>query len=1071
LSQNVDNQQLSMKDSDLKLHAHEFEHLVVRLLESQYETKPFVCVTVASKDGGYDGVLRLDVLKAQALTHYSLVEAKLRSSRELELAAIGKSIVVAYNASANALYIATNRRFAPQALKQLSLFQWKTNLRIVLLDGGVLSAWVRRERSNLGTFDAELLDFIADAEPRDRRVLEYIDPDDETPIQTHVSTTARLPRYEVESGWDGETLARNELRPTTEPRAEHELPILVGKSRTDAVRRIAGLLAVERGVVQVSGAAGSGKSFFVRHLRRELAGRGMPSTLISMTGVTTRRVYFLRVLAALTGVNVEALAAEEGSEGVEALLSTFSDDARPSERQAVAAILASGEGDPFREKPDLQVDLVTRYFAALARKVSHTQILMYENLEHSTREVLDLLRNTTRRLVAAGVSTVFEARRFGEAGVARDAGALDEQRLSPEEWGVVLSVLHDTADLERYEVPELTDTEAIALIEDHWPGFGAERAMVIVRSVGRTPLFIESALNWLHASDAVQGIATARVVADLERFFEGISPTRISQLFRKQLHLWWDRYEDVFAAASLLNGQLPIDALEALATGESVDGWQVARELVRTRLFELDPSVDAVRVVHNLIGDELERLFQTGPAAGDGRYSPNEYLIPLRRVARTLLPRLEAICGEEQASLKAPLFLGAAGQWPEALGRAEAAIRSEQQRRAWTNVSSLSLFALRASQYVPSEDEHNRRRLHVLLNLLDAEKHRGRLALDVNAGHVAEVEERLWATPLLRQTPEGRAALTAGFLRAADHHFAREEFDLTLTAALEAEALTLAHPGEISDADSARTFHMHGLALKGLDRREESFRVYDEAVKRFPDVPFLRNEQRANLAAFNLMTNPALARGFFLEILDARREEPDARKLHVLVDVAMAEFLMRKYDSARTKADAARELADDRRSFLEAARARNILGCCAWVEERLEDADLLFDAGCFAAERALTKRYLWRIRVNRAGTAWERKRPDIALANATMAEAMITRPRMKAIGAFTAGLNLAQSRWYVALVAIGAIYLQADSEEYRRFLSRVPIASLAVDCPNAAKRKARFRGTTHVHARRIMITG
>src|SRR5206468_2050015 len=104
----------------------------------------------------------------------------------------------------------------------------------------------------------------------------------------------------------------------------------------------------------VSGAAGEGKSFFVRHVRHELAARGMASTLVSMTGVTTRRMYFLRVLAALTGANVESIASDKGPEGLDAFLATFSEEGHPSERQAVAAVLGSSAVDPFHEQGDLR---------------------------------------------------------------------------------------------------------------------------------------------------------------------------------------------------------------------------------------------------------------------------------------------------------------------------------------------------------------------------------------------------------------------------------------------------------------------------------------------------------------------------------------------------------------------------------------------------------------------------------------------------------------------------------------------------------------------------------------------
>ncbi|HET8799046.1 MAG TPA: AAA family ATPase [Thermoanaerobaculia bacterium] len=1068
-----DNDQLSMDEETAKRLARPFEELVVRLLESQYAHTPFVCVTVASHDGGFDGVVRLNVLQAQRVEHLSLVEAKLRSSRELELAAIGKSVVIAYNASANALYIATNRSFAPQALKQLALFQWKTNLRIVLLDGGVLSAWVQRERAALRDFDAELLDYVAQSEPRDRPVIEFIDPYDETPVQAHVSTVARLPRYEFHAGWDGASLAPNELRPAGDPRPPAELFPLIGASRTAAVARIAGLLEQERGTVLVSGGAGAGKSFFIRHLRREIAERGMASTLISMTGVTTRRMYFMRVLAALTGANVELIATDEGPEGLEALLSTLSDEARPSERQAVAAILASTAIDPFHEKPDLCIDLITRYLERLALRAVRTQILFYDNLEHSTREVLDILRHTTRRLVRAGVSTVVEARRFGEAGMATERDALDQQRLSPEEWGIVRKALEEAADIEHYEVADLTDVEAVALIERHWPGFGAERAAVIIRSVGRTPLYIESALHWLQVSHAVEGSAGARVVVDLETFFERISPTQISLLFRKHLDLWRRQHEPVLAAASLLDGQVPFRALAALYPGTDIDA--TARALIRTRLFELDPNDDAVRTVHNLLTDELENLFGTGRHIEDGSPREPDALVALRRVAKSLLPELEAICGADRARLKGPYVLGAAGQWSDALRTAEETMRAEAERREWTNVSALGAFALLAAERpLADERERNQHRLQILLDLVRSEQRRGRVALDVNARHVEELATRIRTTPLLSRTPSGRQTLVHGFLLAADHYYAREEFEHALAAAVTAEEIGTSHPSDIADDIRARAFHLHGLALKGLDRREESFRVYAEAVARLPNVAFLRNEERSNLAAFNLMTSPRVAQRYYAEILAARQDEPDARKLHVLVDVAMAEFLMKQYASARRKAELAREIADDQKSYLEAARARNILGCCAWVQRDVPEADLLFAAGCFAAERTLSKRYLWRIRVNRAGTALEGKLPDVAHAVARAAEDMITTPRRIAIAHFDAAPDLLRSRWYVALIAIGSIYLRIDPAEYRAFLDRVPIAALAIDCPSAAKRQYRgdvFDGTTHLHAKRIMITG
>jgi hypothetical protein len=114
------------------------------------------------------------------------------------------------------------------------------------------------------------------------------------------------------------------------------------------------------------------------------------------------------------------------------------------------------------------------------------------------------------------------------------------------------------------------------------------------------------------------------------------------------------------------------------------------------------------------------------------------------------------------------------------------------------------------------------------------------------------------------------------------------------------------------------------------------------------------------------------------------------------------------------------------------------------------------------------------MRVNRSGTALERNDKPGALASALTAEQMIVRARADLLRTFARHPAYRQSRWYVALVALGSYYSDIDTREYREFIERIGIAVLEEDVENAVARlftAPPFQQTKHVHVGHIMITG
>jgi hypothetical protein len=66
-----------------------------------------------------------------------------------------------------------------------------------------------------------------------------------------------------------------------------------------------------------------------------------------------------------------------------------------------------------------------------------------------------------------------------------------------------------------------------------------------------------------------------------------------------------------------------------------------------------------------------------------------------------------------------------------------------------------------------------------------------------------------------------------------------------------------------------------------------------------------------------------------------------------------------------------------------------------------------------------------------------------------------------------------QSRWYAGLIAAGVYLSRIDVHEFDAYTRELAIPTLANDCLDASAgtyASPAFTGTTHVHARHIMIT-
>lgn len=1063
----------------------EFENLALEMVENGFRVKPDVVrVTRPSKDGGIDGDIRTILADglAGSIQHRTLVEAKLRAQAGgVGLRTVAATMIVAYNEAAQSLFLVTNGNFTEQALGQISIFLAKTNLAVRLVDGRTVAGWVRRNLGRLEkSYSADLLDLLvlqkgeSDAEQQ----LEYRGRE----VLRNWHKRGRLfdpPTVKVRTGWRNDGQMADCLATLEWPDArgnEANLSPLVGQRRRDTVQRLVRTLDAQKGVAILAGPPGVGKSIVVDHLVAQSA--RSPEELFSFGFVDvgrsiTSRGLFLDTLAACSGIDYRIIYSDS-SDAIDPayLVGRIAGEETPEiVKTAVVSVLQeSTQG--FQQARDLSYPALLDFLGEVAAPHAERRrtTIVFQELNRASSECLEFLVKVVARLEASGMRVVVELRDRGNvpSSVSRSEKG-DLEILTLREWeGFVQSFLRlQTCGV--YKVEPLNRAETHEYLEELLPGLGPERAEVVRARVGGIPLHLKSAAVWLEAEGVVDRHGgELPVVEQLERFFEGIRPDQVESLFDQLIEAWWDRpsypLRNYLAAAALLDGRLDIQVLQLLQEEESLD--RVAERLLDSTLFAWSRQVqDQLEVSHDLLRERISQF-------------ASRQRLAQRQVAKRLLPHVEEIWGDPmQQELRKVDLLDALGRWPEVQELSYRVGTELSEAREWTSASkylSLAHEALRKlSQREPTGGpDRSRQETEILSALLNVDVKRRRIGLNINEGRLDALDVLLAHLRGELESAHWQELSLRTLLFRWNHHFLREEFASAASLAEKAREFVVAHEGSIPSDLAGQAWNALGLSYKVLNQRAKSMEIFDEALERFPDSKRVRGERLSNLAAFALRDDPSRALKLYEEILAGDGGEED---LHTHVDVAMASFLMGEYRKARAAGEEALRLAADRGVAAQEARARNILACCLWAGGQVDEAHSQLDLASVAAERTMFRRYLWRIRVNRSGTAWETGRAGDAYSLARSAEDDILLPREESFGEMEDSSEHVTSRWYAALLAIGERYWRMEAkDDYRRLCDRVHLPRFETHLgawTGGDPVPEVFSGTTHLHSGRIMITG
>jgi len=996
-------------------YSRSFEELSRLMLAEQLGiSEDSIVLTQAQHDGGKDGLHHFTFgnVFGQELGFDWVFEAKLRAPpKNAGLDTFAKAMVVAFNDMCHGVVLTTNRLFTPQCVEQAGQFQARTGLKVLYVDGPKISRWIRHKFESLRAqnYDEEFLQNLLWDQELEAKLSASI-PDTitvSTASEWSSPLQVRLNKYNVHD--EACLVTCVEIQPVASQPVD--LVDIIGQERRQIAERLAQSLQENSGLHLLWGEGGVGKSAIIGHAIAMTSPDNPTVVSLSLKQHLTSRTLFLALLKDLLGLDVSMALSEGDSTSAIDLLADLVGRTTASRQEIEATVraLTADTGD-FIARHDLNHTILLTLLKRLLEKRGHNQesvpsvITILHELHYAKSEVLDFLSQLIPILLNFGVRVLLEARNLDPHDGISD-------------WDAFSYAMRNMAEFEE-TVPVPSNTDARNHLLSLLPGLGVERADFILERVGTVPLFLETAADFLIKKKAVViHDGRASVVENLELFFEGITPPKAQILLRLTIEHWARdaQVRDLLLGASLLDGVLSTHAAEHLV--EDVGQVETMMDaLLHSNLFNVAPTHDRIHTRHSLISSELERYAKDTPFA-------------LARVAKRLLQNIGdiAIAPLQRTSKEADLC-AAAGMPDRAADlayRAGGAFWQQHQLNQASRYLKLAYTQLSIITHTGGNESSAHRRWDCLFDLLDLLDQRYRLGNQQNADLLVQAQA-VWDDAdiiALGLKPVDRLTylLRSGYILWRKCH----------TQELFADAENLGRKllqlveqaGVVQNVSSdvvGNALSSLGITLKARTRPEESRQAFAHARQLFPNSVNLEVQHHSNEAALYLGEVPQQAYEHYVSILELTSPASPyfLAHLHAKVDKAMAEFLSRDYEPARSSAMDGEEMAASNGIAAQTARALNVYGCCEWLDGNTTSAYRRFYQATLDAERSFSDRFLWRMRTNLASVALAAGHKDEAMKNASSAAERILSPRREN---WPDTGKLVKTRWYHALVQCGAV--------------------------------------------------
>jgi hypothetical protein len=500
--------------------------------------------TVDSHDSGYDGIWIIPS-DDKALYRKILMEAKYRESQSsLPLSDCAKAIIIAFNSSANKLYIATNIELAPQTKKEIKNFNKRTALAIVSVDNIKLKNYIHNNKSYL--------------------------------VKACKTSEARLSNLEnkIISLSTQETHQLNNVLTRT--------TCLLDAQREELISNIVKEVCISNSKFILSGTEGIGKSVLIDKICDELQKKKFDTQKIDLSLCTSSRILYLKVLEAVWGVSLDAVLEDTDLNTYIDKLIAIKDCVDSDISNAVKHILVMDIYE-YEGANDIYRHYLLKYLNAMLQDKSdfiHLAVI-FENVDSLSIECIDFLLELIDQMKKNGIRILLELR--------EPFFLMDDIKRSNDYYKIIKK------NALVYSVEPLSDDVIYKLIRKYIK-MDTDSCKQFSDILENNPLKIKNALEYLKQTSVKVNVRKLNKMSDEEREIfwneQGIDPNRetVSLISRYRTNSFISEFLEM---ALLLNGEIPYPLLK--------DYWEtltdeISEFAINSRLFKL--KSDSLQCVH-----------------------------------------------------------------------------------------------------------------------------------------------------------------------------------------------------------------------------------------------------------------------------------------------------------------------------------------------------------------------------------------------------------------------------------------------------------------------------------------
>ncbi len=490
-----------------------FESVAYEYVSQLYEKAIESKHTADSHDSGYDGIWFIPS-DNKMLHEIIMMEAKFRESQSsLPLSDCAKAIIIAFNSSANKLYIATNIELAPQTKKEIENFNKRTALAIVSVDNVKLKNYIHENKS-----------YLVKACETNEILL--------TDLENKIVS---LP--EQVTSPKNKTLTKDIC--------------LLDKQREELIENITKEICISNNKFILEGPEGIGKSILIDKICDGLQKKGFDTQKINLSLCTSSRILYLKVLEAVWGVSLDAIMEDTDlNTYIDRLIEIKGNRVRPDITNAVKHIFAM-DVYKYEGSNDIYRHYLLEYLSKLLndkRKYFHL-VVFFENLDSLPIECVDFFLELIKQMQKNGIRILLELR--------KPFMLIDDIKYSNDYYKII------TKNAQVYSVKALSEDVVCKLIskyinldKDSYKQFGD--------MLENNPLKIKNALEYFKQTSLNINADELKKMSNIEREFfwnnQGIDANRetISLISKYRINSFISEFLEV---ALILNGEIPYSLL------------------------------------------------------------------------------------------------------------------------------------------------------------------------------------------------------------------------------------------------------------------------------------------------------------------------------------------------------------------------------------------------------------------------------------------------------------------------------------------------------------------------------